>query len=127
MSESRADGFAAGFARTYVETAMTLDVERVVALFAEDAVLHHPSATVTGRAELRAFYREFLAPMAEIDLRPERVLGDERAVAFEWAGRTRYGDGRIVRVSGCDVVTLAGGLIVQSKVHIHRIEEARDA
>ncbi len=127
MTEPGSESFAVRFSRTYVETEMTLDVDQVVALFAEHAVLRTPEAVVEGRASLRAFYSDFLAPMAEIDLQLNRVVGDERTVAFEWLGTTRYRDGRWVRAIGCDVVTLEGGLVVDSMVHIHRIEEVSGA
>jgi hypothetical protein len=64
--------------------------------------------------------------MVEIDLQVDRAFGDRDGVAFEWEGLTTYADGSLIRAKGCDVVTLDGGLIALSTVHVHRIDRVRE-
>jgi ketosteroid isomerase-like protein len=113
--------FAEQFAQHYCRVEMTIDPVAVVAMFAPDAVLEVPGRRVEGREALQAFYSEFLAPMAKIELEVERAFGGPEGVAFEWSGKTRYTDGRRTRASGCDVVSLRDGLITRSVVYLGEI------
>ena len=119
-------GFAADFAAAYIELEMAKEVAAIVALFA-DGVLRTPERELAGASALAAFYVEFLAPMAEIRLELGRVFGDERGLVFEWEGLTEFRDGSLVRALGCDVMSLEGGLISLSTVHLHRLETLRGA
>lgn len=47
---------AAAAVDTYVDAINTKDVEKLLALFADDGVLLHPFGTFTGRDQLRQFY-----------------------------------------------------------------------
>ncbi|WP_199534812.1 nuclear transport factor 2 family protein [Rhodoferax lacus] len=70
---------------SYVRALNAADLDAIVALFADDAVVEDPvgSPPKKGLAEIRAFYAASVAMQLEVELEgPVRAVADEAAFAF---------------------------------------------
>ncbi len=107
-----ADGIQSGeeTATAYVAALATMDEEALVALFAQDAVVHLPGrpAAARGRSAIRELIRCVFAAAEPVEIADELTIGTGEGVALQWTGRWRTLDGEAT-FGGVDVFELDPG------------------
>lgn len=88
---------SAAVARRYVRAVNDADADALMALFADDAVLHHPTGVYEGPTGIRQFY-ESLVFAGRAELVPARLLdGDGVAMLELTASSPLDGHANVVR------------------------------
>ncbi|MBW2422904.1 MAG: nuclear transport factor 2 family protein [Deltaproteobacteria bacterium] len=94
---------AAGIAQRYVEAMNTADIESMMALFATDAVVRHPTGIYSGSDAVRGFFLETaFAYSAHLDLIVAREEGDLAWLEVEARSDVTPGRQRVVDVFRLD-------------------------
>lgn len=97
--------------RDFIAAWSRLDVDELLAYFAEDGVYHNmPIAPVQGHAALRPFISGFLAGWTSTDWEIRTIIGAGDVVIAERIDRT-IANGKPVDLPCCGVFELAGGKI----------------
>lgn len=78
-----------------------------MAVFAADAVAHHPAGAppVCGRLEIRDLVRSIFAAAQPLEVREDVLVCGRSAVAVRWSGRWRMLSGEVA-LGGIDVFEL---------------------
>lgn len=87
-----------------------------------------------GPDEMRGFFESLFAAMPDADMRPERIVAEERVAVVPWrlrgtfSGSPLFGieaTGSWVEARGCDVIEVADGLITRNTAYQDGIEMLR--
>lgn len=106
--------------RAYFQRVTQGDVEGILELFHNDAVIVHPLTEkgIQGKAALRAFYQNLTSSLVDYSAAPtEIVIEGEKAVApLHLEGKTR--DGQLIVMNNLNFYTFSGEKIQSLRIYM---------
>lgn len=101
----------------HLEAFNARDLERTVALFAEDAVFAAGDQLVIGRRSLRMLFGDAYAQPVEVTLELRRAVVEGDTAACELAEHLRLPGGTAVELAVAAFYTVRGGRLVRMRVY----------
>lgn len=106
--------------RAYFQRVTEGDVEGILELFHDDAILVHPLTEkgLKGKAALRAFYQNLTANLADYSAGPTDMVieGDKVVAPLHLEGKTR--DGQPIVMNNLNFYTFAGEKIWSLRIYM---------
>jgi len=98
-------------ARSYWDSEESRDLDRILTHFRPDASWVGPTGDFKGTDEFRTFYEGSSAAFPGLSVTIVEVLGDIQRAAVRWEAALTDPDGRIVSLTGVNLMTWENGLI----------------
>jgi steroid delta-isomerase len=94
--------------KAYFQALRAMDQQAWVNTFAVDAISHDPvgAPPIEGHAKLAEFFQTITAAFKEVGLTEDEVFIAGNEAAVKWSGRGTSKQGRTVKFSGIDIITV---------------------
>ena len=98
-----------GLAREYWTAEESRDINAILTFFSDDARWTGPDGvTLIGPAQIRTFYENSARLYPGLTVEIGRTYGDENEGAIEWIAKLTATDGRVVDLSGVNIMKRSG-------------------
>lgn len=97
----------------YISACQNLDIEKILACFAPNAVVIDPtSPTIRGRTRIKSYFLALYDDLRSLKLTTSPLYWQGDEIACRWQGTAQRKDGKMIEYEGVDVFRLTSAPLI---------------